>query len=360
MPRKDEQRLRVGVLGCGPIAQAAHFESCTKARNAELYAICDVADDLRERMAATHGAGEILSPTTNAMLADPDLDAVIIATSDAFQSGSGNGARGGQACPVREAGRRDRRGGRGPAAALLEPSGKVLQVGHMKRFDPGIEAAKAFIDEEMGALLAYKGWYCDSTHRYAMTDAVQPLIVTSAQARKPSDESQGRPAPLLHARAWQPPHRHRAALFGPIEAVEARLTRAVRRTLLVRQRRLRRRHGRPSRPDRRRAHGLARGIPDLWRARQRARRRPTTLGTTRAATSTFSARPRRLAPHARRRRPFLSPAGRRLRRRHAGRRADGRRHARRRHSVGPRHGGDRAVGGERAAGRVWRMSKGAV
>jgi len=54
MPIKEERRLRVGVLGCGPIAQAAHFESCTKARNADLYAICDVAEDLRERMAATH------------------------------------------------------------------------------------------------------------------------------------------------------------------------------------------------------------------------------------------------------------------------------------------------------------------
>ena len=53
MPRKDDRRLRVGVLGCGPIAQAAHFESAAKARNAELYAICDVAADLRARMAAT-------------------------------------------------------------------------------------------------------------------------------------------------------------------------------------------------------------------------------------------------------------------------------------------------------------------
>ena len=35
---KEGRRLRVGVLGCGPIAQAAHFESCTKARNADLYA----------------------------------------------------------------------------------------------------------------------------------------------------------------------------------------------------------------------------------------------------------------------------------------------------------------------------------
>jgi predicted dehydrogenase len=83
MPPKDSRLLRVGVLGCGPIAQAAHFESCTKARNATLYAICDVADDLRERMAATH-APEKQFADYDAMLADPDLEAVIIATSDAF------------------------------------------------------------------------------------------------------------------------------------------------------------------------------------------------------------------------------------------------------------------------------------
>ena len=83
MPKKEDRRLRVGVLGCGPIAQAAHFESCTKARNAELHAICDVADDLRERMAWTHKPQRDFADY-DTMLADPELEAVIIATSDAF------------------------------------------------------------------------------------------------------------------------------------------------------------------------------------------------------------------------------------------------------------------------------------
>jgi hypothetical protein len=52
--RKEPRLLRVGVLGCGPISQFAHLEACRKARNAELYAICDVADDLVEKMAAIH------------------------------------------------------------------------------------------------------------------------------------------------------------------------------------------------------------------------------------------------------------------------------------------------------------------
>jgi predicted dehydrogenase len=183
MPPKDDRLLRVGVLGCGPIAQAAHFEACTKARNATLHAICDVADDLRERMAATH-APERQFSDYDAMLADPDLEAVIIATSDAFHV---------------EAARRALLAGKHvlcekPLAIGIEEAeslrgvarGLTLQVGHMKRFDAGLQAAKAFVDGGMGEMAALKAWYCDSTHRYPMTDAVQPLMVTSAHARKPA------------------------------------------------------------------------------------------------------------------------------------------------------------------------------
>jgi predicted dehydrogenase len=39
--------------------------------------------------------------------------------------------------------------------------------------------------EDMGQLLALKAWYCDSTYRYTMTDNLQPILVTSAYARRP-------------------------------------------------------------------------------------------------------------------------------------------------------------------------------
>ncbi|WP_087001918.1 Gfo/Idh/MocA family protein [Rhizobium sullae] len=185
MPAKQERRLRVGVLGAGQIAQAAHFESCTKAANADLYAICDVADDLRERMAITHGAQKSYDDYDR-MLADPDLDAVIIATADAFHVPASIRALEASKHVLCEK----------PVGvtveeclelkAAVEKSGKVLQVGHMKRFDAGLQAAKSFIQDEMGEMVALKAWYCDSTHRYPMTDAVQPLIVSSANARKPS------------------------------------------------------------------------------------------------------------------------------------------------------------------------------
>ena len=155
MPAKDDRLLRVGVLGCGPIAQAAHFESCTKARNATLYAICDVADDLRLRMAATHAPQRHFADY-DAMLADPDLEAVIIATSDAFhvpaalralQAGKHVLCEKPLATGIEEA-----ESLRAAAAA----QGCILQVGHMKRFDAGLQAAKTFIDHGMGQMVALK------------------------------------------------------------------------------------------------------------------------------------------------------------------------------------------------------------
>jgi predicted dehydrogenase len=184
MPKKEQQRLRIGVLGAGQIAQSAHFESCTKARNADLAAICEAADDLRQRMAVAHGVPKTYAVYDD-MLADLDIDAVIIATADAFHVPASIRAL--------EAGKHvlcEK-----PVGVTVEEvetlkeavvrSGKIFQVGHMKRFDAGIQAAKAFIENEMGDLVALKAWYCDSTHRYAITDAVQPLIVTSANSRKP-------------------------------------------------------------------------------------------------------------------------------------------------------------------------------
>ena len=220
MPPKDPRMLRIGVLGCGPIAQAAHFEACTKARNATLYAICDVADDLRMRMAATHAPTRQFNDY-NAMLADPDVEAVIIATSDAFhvpaallalQAGKHVLCEKPLATGVEEA-----ESLRGIAGDL------VLQVGHMKRYDAGLQAAKAFIDKDMGELVALKAWYCDSTHRYPMTDAVQPLMVTSKAAKKPSGDPKAdldRYYMLAHGSHLVDTARYFA---GEIVAVDARL-----------------------------------------------------------------------------------------------------------------------------------------
>jgi predicted dehydrogenase len=185
MIRKQDRRLRVGVLGCGPIAQFAHLESCVKASNADLYAICDAAPDLLARMGATYEPQKMYGDF-DAMLADPELEAVIVATSDAYHvpmSIKALGAGKHVLCekPIGVSVEEGQK-----LADAVKRSGRVLQVGHMKRFDPALEAARDFVRDEMGEILALKAWYCDSTHRYTITDAVQPLPVTSKLARKPA------------------------------------------------------------------------------------------------------------------------------------------------------------------------------
>ena len=140
-------------------------------------------------------------------------------------------------------------------------------------------------------MLALKAWYCDSTHRYTMTDAVQPLPVTSKLARKPAGNPKADLRQLLHAGARLAICVDTARfLCGEIVAVARPAQRALRRLLLVRRHRVRQRRARPSRPDRRRAHGLARGLPDLRRERQRHRQDLQSLVLPSAARSTSSTR----------------------------------------------------------------------
>ena len=212
------------------------------------------------------------------MLADPQVEAVVIATADQFHVPlSLQALAAGKHVFVEK-----------PLGTSVEEceelrravadSGCTLQVGHMKRFDPGIAFARQFIREEMGSLLALKAWYCDSTYRYTMTDNLQPLPLHSEQARKPAGDPKGdkrRYFMLTHgshlidlARFFGGPRRGRAR---PVQ-------RDVRGVFLVRRSRIRQRRAGASRLDGRRAHGLPRGLSHLRRARQRPSAKPTCRG----------------------------------------------------------------------------------
>ncbi|MGP0068743.1 MAG: Gfo/Idh/MocA family protein [Isosphaeraceae bacterium] len=184
MIAKETRQLRIGILGCGPIAQFAHLDACRKARNAELYAICDVADDLRERMAQVHQPGAAYRDYDD-MLADPRVEAVIVAIADQFHvSAALQAIEAGKHVLVEK-----------PMGTTVEScrqlrdlaagSGLVVQVGNNRRFDPGIAFARKFIREEMGERIALKAWYYDSVYRYTMTDNLQPIPFSSQNALRP-------------------------------------------------------------------------------------------------------------------------------------------------------------------------------
>jgi len=184
---KESRTLRIGVLGCGPISQIAHFDACRKARNAELYAICDVSQELLARMATIHQP-QVSYLDYDQMLADPNVEAVIIATSDAFHVPLAMRAiTAGKHVLVEK-----------PMGLTVEECrelresvlshGAILQVGTNRRFDPALAYARRFVQEELGALMAVKTWYCDSVHRYTMTDNLQPIPMASETALRPADD----------------------------------------------------------------------------------------------------------------------------------------------------------------------------
>lgn len=218
---KEERLLRIGVIGAGPISQFAHFEACRRARNTELYAICDIAEDLLTRMSSIHQPRAVYTDLDR-MLADPLLEAVIIATSDAFHVplamtvlavGKHVFVEKPLGLDVEEC---------GELGTLASESSLTFQVGFNRRFDPALAFAARFIQEEMGPPVVLNAWYCDSVFRYTMTDNLQAIPVLSANARKPAEDPKSdkrRYFLLTHGS-----HLFDSARFlgGPIAAVRAR------------------------------------------------------------------------------------------------------------------------------------------
>lgn len=218
---KEEQCLNIGVLGCGIICQAAHLIGCTKAKNIHLQAICDVADDLRNKMAAIYEPDSVYADYKD-MLADPNIDAVVIGIGDQFHvpcarqavlAGKHVFLEKPMGVSIEEC---------QELQELAREKGVFIQIGHMKRYDEGLQYAKQFKEEKMGKITTYKGWYCDSVGRYTLTDNVMPVLYASEAMKKPA----GNPKAVLdhYYLLGHGSHLFDTALYfmGDLEAVSAR------------------------------------------------------------------------------------------------------------------------------------------
>jgi predicted dehydrogenase len=185
--KKDNRRLRIGLLGCGPISQAAHLDAIRKARNADLYAICDVAHDLTDRVAAIYQP-EAVYNNFAAMLADPRVEAVVIAVADQFHVPLCRQALAfGKPVLIEK-----------PLGVTVEEceelrdlvarTGLVFQVGNNRRFEPGMTQARRFLREEAGDLLTLDTWYYDSVYRYTMQDNLYPVPIESRNVKRPAGD----------------------------------------------------------------------------------------------------------------------------------------------------------------------------
>lgn len=218
---KEEKCLRVGVLGCGIICQAGHLVGSTKARNIHLQAICDVSEALCKKMAAIYEPDSVYFDYSE-MLADPKVEAVIIGIGDQFhipcarqavQAGKHVFIEKPMGVSIEECEELKR---------LADEKGVFVQIGHMKRYDEGLQFAKKFKEEKLGEVTTYKGWYCDGHGRYTLTDNMMPVLYSSDDMKKPA----GNPKAVLdhYYLLGHGSHLFDTAMYfmGDIDAVSAR------------------------------------------------------------------------------------------------------------------------------------------
>ena len=134
--------LKVGLLGAGRIA-GVHAAAITSHPGSTLVAVSDINADAAARLAAQYGAE---ARTTDAILDDPAIDAVLIATStdthsDLIERATGAGKAVLCEKPV------DLSLARAQACAkAVAPTGKPVMIGFNRRFDPNFAALKAALD----------------------------------------------------------------------------------------------------------------------------------------------------------------------------------------------------------------------
>jgi predicted dehydrogenase len=178
--------LRVGLLGCGLISQFAHLFALSKAQGVKLTAVCEVAEDLLEQVSRIHGVESRYSNLTQ-FLAEADIDAVLVATADDQHVAHAIAClRAGKHVLVEKPLSRSSAEGLS-LVDVVETTGCQLQVGNMKRFDPGIQFAHQFVQTDMGERLSVSGWYCDTALRPQMQSTLRsaPIHSTRQQSFDP-------------------------------------------------------------------------------------------------------------------------------------------------------------------------------
>ena len=135
------QRLKVGVVGAGIIAQVMHLHYLRElAEHYEVAALCDIAPENAQANAASHRIAKVFTDWRE-MLREP-IDAVVVLTSGSHATIAIEAARAGKHVLVEKPMCLSVAEGKDMRDAAAE-SGVVLMVAYPKRYDPAYERFRA-------------------------------------------------------------------------------------------------------------------------------------------------------------------------------------------------------------------------
>jgi predicted dehydrogenase len=134
---KTAASLGVGVIGCGEIAQLMHLPILKELPGLHIAALCDLSREVLDALGDGYGvAARYTDPA--ALLADPDVDAVVICTYDHAPLVAQVIAAGKHVVVEKPLGFTPAEAA--PLVDALAASGLVGMVGYMKLYDPGYVA----------------------------------------------------------------------------------------------------------------------------------------------------------------------------------------------------------------------------
>lgn len=149
--------MRLVIVGCGRIAQAAHLPALERIPGIEVAAVADRSEFLAKEIAARWGAAAFTD--AERALRDTGADAALITVPDRLHARLAAAAlRAGKHVLIEKPLTDTAEQGRQLADVVAE-TGKVLRVGTMKRHDPGVIRARRAVAEELGPVLSFTAWY---------------------------------------------------------------------------------------------------------------------------------------------------------------------------------------------------------
>jgi len=178
--------VRLGVIGCGRIAQVAHFPALEKAEGIEVVVVCDRSEDVARAVAGRYGIGSYVTDAAE-VLKNEQVEAVLIAVPDRFHCELAEAAlRAGKHVLVEK-----------PLASTVEEARRLvelqerngltttLQVGSMKRHDPGLSFAREFIRAgRLGESRSFHAWYRIGTIRPGVEATLFPRTFADEEVRQ--------------------------------------------------------------------------------------------------------------------------------------------------------------------------------
>ena len=139
-----EERIRVGLIGCGAMGLWHGSQLAHDIRRAELVAVADPDEDAARRGAAL-APGVRCFKDPDALLSDPSIQAVVIASSDASHAGLIERAAQARKDVFCEKPLAPDLAAADAARAAVARHGVKLQVGFQRRFDPAHQRARELI-----------------------------------------------------------------------------------------------------------------------------------------------------------------------------------------------------------------------